>query len=151
MQDTNSATQWRRNSSSFLFQLPSSGHKASWLHNLNSLQTSLMAFNYSSQDNNHPHYCHHFISKNAALGILLIHLDVFQLLPTTYGMNFNSLAWYFRPFYDLGLIHHFSNIVFHSPPNLSSWTTHTSLKKKNPFSSLYSFYNTLIWKLWGLW
>lgn len=85
-----------------------------------------------------------FISKNAALRILFTHLDFSQLLPLIYGMNFNFLVEYFRPLFDLGLIHLSSYILFHFPLNVSSWTTHTSPgKKKNLISSLFFFITRL--------
>lgn len=79
---------------SFLFQLPNNW--VSWLHNLNSSQISLMAFNYSSHANNFPHCWQYFISKNVALRIG-IHFNFSQFFPATSRMSLNSLVWCFGP------------------------------------------------------
>ena len=66
-------------------------------------------------------------------------------------MNFNFLAKYFRPLFDLGLIHLPSYILFHFPLNVSSRTTHISSgKKKNLISSLF-FFITLLFGNYGIW
>lgn len=142
-------TQWRRISSLFLSQIPSSGHNAPWLHNFKSLQTSLMAFNYSLHSDNLPHCCQHFISKNVALRIF-IHFSFSRPLPISYKMSLNLLAWYIRPLYDLGLIDFSSYILLHSPPSISSRTTHPSLKTSNIFNSVCFPTLLCIWKSQGL-
>lgn len=110
-------------------KLPNLGHNASWLHNFNSLQTGLMAFNYSSHANNLPYCCQHLISKNVALRIF-IHFNFSLLLTTTYRMSLNSLARYIRLLYDLSLIHFSSYILSPSFPTKPIKLNHSFLPEK---------------------